>query len=63
MASEQITPLKVDANLEEPDDGVENRPFRELVGSPMLLSTSTRPDSSNAGLTSLRGYSARNTVH
>ena len=47
MASEQITPLKVNAHLEEPDDGVENRPFRELVGSRDLLrcckATRSRP--------------------
>ena len=48
MASEQITPLKVDANLEEPADGVENRPFRELASSLILLSTSARSDNSNA---------------
>ena len=49
VASKKSVPLCVGVKLEEfdEDDRVENRPFRELVGSLMWLSTSTRPDISN----------------
>ena len=50
MTSEQSVPLRVGVKLEEfdEDEGVENWPFHELVGSLMWLSTSARPDISNA---------------
>ena len=45
----QSIPLRVGVKLEEfeEDERVENWPFRELVGSSMWLSISTRPNISN----------------
>ena len=55
--SKQSVPLRVGVKLEEfdEDERVKNWPFRELVGRLMWLSTSTRPDISNA-VRAVAGY-------
>ena len=49
VTTTKSVPLRVGVNLEEfdEDERVENWPFRELVGSLMGLSISTRSDISN----------------
>ena len=56
VTSTRSVPLRVGVKLEEfdEDERVENWPFRELVGSSMWLSISTRPDISNAERTVAR---------
>ena len=65
VTSVQSVPLRVGVNLEEFDeDGrVENWPFRELVGSLMWLSISTRPDVSNAVRAVARYCTALRAIH
>lgn len=45
------------------DEITENRTFRELVGSLMLLATSTRPDISTAARALARYFSAPKAFH
>jgi len=63
--SVQNVPLKVGVRLENfsKDDVTEDWPFRELVGSLMWLSVSTRPDISNAVRSVARYSSAPKAIH
>ena len=65
VASTKSVPLRVGVKLEDFDeDGrVEKRPFRELVGSLMWLSISTRPDISNAVRGVARYCTAPRAIH
>ena len=65
MTSKQRVPLRVDVKLEEfdEDERVENWPFRELVGSLMWPSISTRPDISNAVRAVARYCTAPRAIH
>ena len=61
----QSVPSRVGVKLEEfdGDEGVENWPFRELVGSLIWLSTSTRPDISNTVRAAVRYCTALRAIH
>ena len=63
--SVQNVPIKVGVKLEDfnEDDETEDWPFRELVGSLMWLSISTRPDISNAVRSVARYSSAPKAIH
>ena len=65
MTSTQSVPLRVGVKLEEfdKDEVVENWPFRELVGSLMWLSISTRPDIANAVRAVARYCKAPRAIH
>ena len=65
VASTQSVPLRVGVKLEEfdEDEKVENWPFRELVGSLMWLSISTRPDIANAVRAVARYCTAPRAIH
>ena len=65
VTSIQSVPLRVGVKLEEFDEDkrAENWPFRELVGSLMWLSISTRPDISNAVLAVARYCTAPRAFH
>ena len=65
MSSTESVPLRVVEKLEEfdGDERVENWPFRELVGSLMWLSSSTRPDISNALRPVARYCTASRAIH
>ena len=65
VTSTQSVPLRVGVKLEEfnEDEMVENWPFRELVGSLMWLSTSTRPDIANAVRAVARYGTAPRAIH
>ena len=65
LTSKQSVPLLVGVKLEEfnEDERVENWPFRELVGSFMWLSISTRPDISNALRAVARYCTAPGAIH
>ena len=65
VTSTQSVPLQVGVKLEEfnEDEKVENWPFRELVGSLMWLSISTRPDIANAVRAVARYCTAPKAIH
>ena len=65
VTSTQSVPLGVGVKLEEfnEDEIVENWPFRELVGSLMWLSISTRPDIANAVRAVARYCTAPRAIH
>ena len=65
MTSTQSVPLRVGVKLEAFDENerAENWPFRELVGSLMWLSISTRPDIANAVRAVARYYTAPRAIH
>ena len=65
VTSTQSVPLRVGVKLEEfdEDERVENWPFRELVGSLMCLSISTRPDIANAVRAVARYCTAPRDIH
>ena len=65
VTSKQSVPFRVGAKLEEfdEDERVENWLFRELVGSLMWLSISTRPDISNAVRAVARYCTAPRAIH
>ena len=65
VTSTQSVPLRVGVKLEEfnEDEMVENWPFRELVGSLMWLSISTRPDIANAVRAVARYCTAPRAIH
>ena len=65
VTSTQSVPLRVGIKLEEfnEDEMVENWPFRELVGSLMWLSISTRPDIANAVRAVARYCTAPKAIH
>ena len=65
VTSTQNVPLRVGVKLEEfnEDEKVENWSFRELVGSLMWLSISTRPDIANAVRAVARYYTAPRAIH
>ena len=65
VTSTEIVPLRVGVKLEkfDEDDRVENWPFRELVGSLMWLSISTRLDISNAVRAVARYCTAPRAIH
>ena len=63
--AECSTPLRVGVKLKEfdEDERVENWPFRELVGSLVWLSISTRPDITNAVRAVARYCTAPRAIH
>ena len=65
VTSKQSVPLRVDVKLEEfdGDEGVENWPFRELLGGLIWLSISTHPDISNAVRAVARYCTAPRVIH
>ena len=65
VTSTQSVPLRVGVKLEEFNENktVENWPFRELVGSSMWLSISTRPDIVNAVRAVARYCTAPRAIH
>ena len=65
VTSTHSVPLRVGVKLEEfsEDEKVENWPFRELVGSLMWLSISTRPDIANAVRAVARYCTAPRAIH
>ena len=65
VTSTKSVPLQVGVQPEEfdEDERVENWPFRELMGSLMCLSTSTRPDISNAVRAVARYCTAPRAIH
>ena len=65
LTSTQSVQLRDAVKLEEfnEDERIENWPFRELVGSLMWLSTSTRPGISNAVQTVARYCTAPRAIH
>ena len=65
VTSAKSVPLRDGVKLEafDEDERVENWPFRELVGSLIWLSTSTRPDISNAVRAVARYCTAPRAIH
>ena len=65
VTSTQSIPLRVGVKLKKfnEDEMVENWPFRELVGSLMWLSISTRPDIANAERAVARYCTAPRAIH
>ena len=65
VTSPPSVPLRVGVKLEEfdEDEKVENWPFRELVGSLVWLSISTRPDIANAVRAVARYCTAPRAIH
>ena len=65
VTSTKSVPLRVGVKLKEldEDERVENWPFREVVGSLMWLSISTRPDISNAVRAVARYCTAPRAIH
>ena len=65
VTSTQSVPLRVGVKLEEfnEDERVENWPFRELVGSFMWVSISTRPGIANAVRAVARYCTAPRVIH